>query len=323
MRAERLLDGPIISPASHPSIGTNIQGPSLIRVPDWVVAPLGRYYLYFADHKGSFIRLAFADHVLGPWRIHPPGTLHLAESRFLTEPPAATQDEIDFIVAAYTEALGADQMPLDVVADATIPHIASPDVHVDHEAERIVMYFHGLDGLMVQVSRVATSSDGLRFDARSEVLGLPYLRAFRHAGWTYALTMPGQLSRSRDGMAGFESGPRLFDVDMRHAALLVREPTLYVFWTRVGDAPERILVSTIDISGDWSGWSESEPVELLRPARTWEGADAPLVPSVRGAATGHVHQLRDPAIFEEDGRVFFLYAVAGEEGIALAEVVGI
>ncbi len=33
--------------------------------------------------------------------------------------------------------------------------------------------------------------------------------------------------------------------------------------------------------------------------------------------------IRDPPIFEEDGRVFFLYAVAGEEGIALAEVVGI
>ncbi len=323
MRAQRLLDGPIISPASHPSIGTNIQGPSLIRVPDWVVEPLGRYYLYFADHKGSFIRLAYTDELLGPWHIHPPGTLHLAESRFLTEPPAAAQDELDFIVAAYTEALGTDHLPVDVVADATIPHIASPDVHVDHEAERIVMYFHGLDGLMVQVSRVATSRDGLRFEARPEVLGLPYLRAFRHDGWTYAITMPGQFSRSRDGLTDFEAGPSLFDVDMRHAALLVREPTLYVFWTRVGDAPERILVSTVDISGDWSGWSESESVELLRPEHPWEGADAPVEPSIRSVAPGHVNQLRDPAIFEEDGRVFLLYAVAGEEGIALAEVVGI
>jgi hypothetical protein len=33
-----------------------------------------------------------------------------------------------------------------------------------------------------------------------------------------------------------------------------------------------------------------------------------------------VNQLRDPAIFEEDGRVFLLYAVAGEAGIAIAEV---
>ena len=61
VNVERLCDGPIVSPETHPSIGDNIQGPSLIRVPGWVDNPLGRYYLYFADHKGSYIRLAFAD----------------------------------------------------------------------------------------------------------------------------------------------------------------------------------------------------------------------------------------------------------------------
>ena len=45
MQVNRLVDGPIISPGLHPSIGENIQGPSLIRVPDWVDEPLGRYYL--------------------------------------------------------------------------------------------------------------------------------------------------------------------------------------------------------------------------------------------------------------------------------------
>jgi len=33
-----------------------------------------------------------------------------------------------------------------------------------------------------------------------------------------------------------------------------------------------------------------------------------------------VNQLRDPAIFEEDDRVYLLYAVAGESGIAIAEI---
>ena len=47
VRVERLLDAPIIRPGLHPSIGENIQGPSLIRVPDWVEDPLGAYYLYF------------------------------------------------------------------------------------------------------------------------------------------------------------------------------------------------------------------------------------------------------------------------------------
>ena len=39
-----------------------------------------------------------------------------------------------------------------------------------------------------------------------------------------------------------------------------------------------------------------------------------------GAIDVPVNQLRDPAIYEEDDRVYLLYAVAGERGIALAEV---
>jgi hypothetical protein len=41
---------------------------------------------------------------------------------------------------------------------------------------------------------------------------------------------------------------------------------------------------------------------------------------VRSTAYGHVNQLRDPAIFEEDGQIYLLYAVAGESGIAIAEI---
>lgn len=41
---------------------------------------------------------------------------------------------------------------------------------------------------------------------------------------------------------------------------------------------------------------------------------------MRSVAYGHVNQLRDPAIYEEDGRVYLLYAVARESGIAIAEL---
>jgi len=36
VRVKRLLDQPIISPDLHPSIGLNIQGPSMIRAPEWI-----------------------------------------------------------------------------------------------------------------------------------------------------------------------------------------------------------------------------------------------------------------------------------------------
>jgi hypothetical protein len=317
MRVRRLLDSPLITAATHPSIGVNIQGPSLIRVPEWVRAPLGRYYLYFADHKGRYIRLAYADDLRGPWSVHPPGSLRLEESHFPDQPPA-----IDPEARRQLAAFGAAAHPArDLVDEAPAPHVASPDVHVCADTRTIVMYFHGLEGLGVQVTRVATSADGLRFDAQPQALAGPYLRAFAHAGQIYAMTMPGRFHRSADGFGRFEDGPRLFNPDMRHAALLKRGETLYVFWTQVGHTPERILLSTIDLAGDWRRWSASPPVEVLRPEHPWEGADAPLEPSLRGLAHGHVNQLRDPAIYVENGRTYLLYAVAGETGIALAEVV--
>ena len=320
VRVERLLGGPIITPDLHPSIGVNIQGPSLIRVPDWVEDALGAYYLYFADHKGRYIRLAYADDPLGPWTIHPPGSLQIADSHFLTEPPEVAPD-VAARLRASQERRGVP-MSHDGLFEATTPHIASPDVHVDDADRRIVMYFHGLDDVSTQVTRVATSPDGIRFEARPERLGRSYMRAFGHDGYTYAMSMPGRFYRSRDPLGGFEAGPLLFNPDMRHAALLKRGDTLLVFWTEVGEAPERIKLSRIDLAGDWTTWKETPAVEVLRPEHDWEGADAPLEPSVRSTAYGHVNQLRDPAIFEDaaSGRTYLLYAVAGESGIAIAEV---
>ena len=319
LRVERLLDAPIVAPYSDASIGTNIQGPSLIRVPDWIPDPLGRYYLYFADHKGQYIRLAYADSLTGPWRIHVPGTLQLGDSHFPTEPLTADPGEVARL-EARRKAAGARPMEHDLLTEITTPHIASPDVHVDESARRVVMYFHGLESLARQVSRVAVSSDGIAFEAKPEVLGRTYMRIFRWRGATYALAMPGLIYRSADGLTGFEAGPTLFNPDMRHSAVLQREDQLFVFWTQVGDSPERILLSTIDLSPDWQDWRETEPVEVMRPERPWEGADQPVEPSVRSVAYRPVNQLRDPAVFVEGDDVYLAYAVAGEAGIGLARV---
>ncbi|MBI1386191.1 MAG: hypothetical protein GC150_14895 [Rhizobiales bacterium] len=302
-------------------MGGNIQGPSLIRVPDWVRDPLGRYYLYFAHHKGSYIRLAFADALEGPWSIHRPGVLELSDSGFLTDaaiPPADPAVHSDVQQWEGIAPPGTPGVP-DPIDDATLPHIASPDVHVDHAAGCIRMYYHGLESYGRQVTRVALSHDGLTFKARPDVLGPSYFRVFRHGGFHYALVMPGIIFRSADGLGGFERGPDLFDEPLqRHAALLHRGDRLHVFWTKVGDAPERILCSTVDLAGDWHDWRATGPHEVLRPAMEWEGARLPRAPSFRGAMMDDANQLRDPAIFEEDGRIWLLYSVRGEAGIAIA-----
>ena len=319
MRATRLLDEPIIHPGSHPSVGHNIQGPSLIRVPEWVEDPLGTYYLYFADHKGKYIRLAYADDLTGPWTVHPPGALHLDQSGFPVEDIELDDATFEHIEQRYREAIG-DAMPEDIRVDLVATHVASPDVHVDHDAGRIVMYFHGLVELADQRTRVATSADGISFEAHPELLGPSYFRVFEYDGFHYALVMPGTIMRSRDGYHDFEAGPTLFEPNMRHSAVRVLGDELEVFWSRVGDAPERILRSTMDLRPEWLEWAESEPIEILRPEHTWEGAGHPVLPSVRGAVNTPVNQLRDPALFEEDGVTYLLYSVAGESGIAIARL---
>jgi hypothetical protein len=287
IEVERLGGGPIIRPNMDDRMGDNVNGPSLIAVPDWVPDPLGRHYLYFAHHDGRYIRLAYADSLTGPWRMHTPGVLPLAESHFEG-------------------------------------HIASPDVVVDHEARQIRLYYHGADNPtrsgQPQFTRVALSADGLRFAARDEILGRPYMRTVRYGDWHYSIAMPGVFYRSRDGISGFETGPTLFDSDMRHAALLVRDDRLLVFYTQVGDTPERILLSEIDLGRDWTAWRPSAPVVVLEPERDYEGGERELRPSVRGLAPAPVRELRDPAVFEDADGFYLLYSVAGENGIAIARM---
>jgi len=298
----RRLDGnPIVRPDMLPgNDGENINGPSMIRVPEWVPDPLGRYYLYFSHHAGTYIRLAYADHVAGPWRIHEPGTLRIE----------------DTICNDITES-----------SYATYRHVASPDVHVDDEAHEILMYFHCpvyLDGPKAanssyrQVTLLATSADGLAFEAGTEPLGNSYFRVFPKDGYVYALGMPGVIYRSKTGRTGFVEGPTLFNPNMRHSAVKVDGDRLRVLYTVVGENPERILYTEIDMRGDWMAWSEAPPRVLLEPETGWEGANEPAVPSERGYIMGPARQLRDPAVFEEDDLAWLLYSVAGEAGIAIA-----
>lgn len=315
IKVTRLLEGPIIYPELDASIGTNINGPSLIRVPDWVPRPLGRYYLYFADHKGHYIRLAYSDHLIGPWQIHRGGTLQLSDTPYLQTAAEIPQD-FDTTKLARPRGPGMPS-PLD---DMTLPHIASPDITVDHERRQIRMYYHGLDAFGLQPSRVAISADGLDFIASSNILGRPYMRAFSFAGQLYTLSMPGIFYRSDDGLSQFEQGPNLFNPNMRHCAVLVRGEELLVFWTQVGDCPERIYLSSIPLLADWWHWRASEPQELLRPERSWEGANQPLQASQRSSVSTLVNQLRDPTIFVEHDATYLLYVVGGEAGIAIARL---
>ncbi|MCP4978990.1 MAG: hypothetical protein GY935_00680 [Gammaproteobacteria bacterium] len=303
-----LNDAPIISVEASPQLGGNANGPSLIRSPAWLDNSPGKYLLYFAHHQGESIRLAASDHLLGPWKIITPGPLDLDHSMFASHKPEKSQLHPE--VSAFIRE----------GADGDYPHIASPDVWVDNDTRQIRLYYHGRMDDGRQRSRVALSRDALNFTARMETIGLPYLRLFRHDGWFYAISMPGQLYRSQDGLSNFEMGPRLTSEPIRHHALLNFNDQWYVFWTRVGDTPERILLSTLNTEADWQQWKLSETHEIHRAQKLWEGADVMPRASKYGACMQRSNQLRDPAIFVDDGKIYLLYAIAGEQGIAIGEL---
>jgi hypothetical protein len=320
--ATRLKQNPLITVDTSPSLGDNVNGPSIIRVPSWIPHPLGRYYAYFGHHKGQFIRLAYADAIAGPWTVYVPGVVPVRDTAFFRpqpDPPDGPNDQF------YT-------------------HVASPEIHVDEARRRLVMWTHGwwtdgrrwpLNGDEArawarqhgygQFTQSSESADGLHFELHPAITKVSYLRVFPHNGDLYGMARLGQLLRSKDPLASFEIGPNPFKDGpyadrVRHVAIVMRGRTLFVFFTGIGDAPERIMMSTIDPAGDWQGWRASAPVELLRPEARYECPDLPIAPSAAGEIEGKARQLRDPGIFEESGRTFLFYSICGEQGLAAAEL---
>jgi hypothetical protein len=294
-RAQRFSENPIIRPDMLPgSDGRNINGPSLIRVPEWIVNPLGKYYLYFADHGGQYIRMAYADKLGGPWKVHEPGVLNLKD------------------------------------APDGRAHIASPDVLIDGERKELRMYFHCPSKTSPhQTTYLARSSDGVRFTANGVRLGPSYFRVFRYGDYWYAIAKPGRLYRSRDGVSGFEEGPNPFlgipelnasGVQIRHLAVDLNGDLLTTYFTCIGDKPERIMRSSINMETDWTKWTATRPELVLKPEMDYEGMQVPLAESSGGRSKTRENALRDPCIFKEDGKTYLLYSVSGEYGIGIAEL---
>ena len=118
--------------------------------------------------------------------MYAPGALRLEDSHFPTACPSCTQ-------AAGT-------------SGNFYAHVASPDVHAREDLLQMVLYVHGRDAGQ-QLSRLGVSTDGIYFEGKPGVLGRPYFRVLPHEGNNYAISMHGQIYRSRDGLTDFEKGP--------------------------------------------------------------------------------------------------------------------
>ena len=347
---EPIIDQDLFADAGVADEGENINGPSLIRVPDWIprrdrADPSAVYYLYFGDHVGDYIRMAWASSLVGPWTLYQSGSRVSVGDRGVLDNGGRDID------------LGRG-----VVIEEN--HLASPDVHVDDENQRIIMYFHsgssttfnGQDSLG-QVSWVSTSSDGLEFRNNIEpvALGASYFRVFETGGDLYAFDNSGIPRRALDPNDPWEptrnyysgdtigtlwerhprrdifgeaieraTGLERSDLRVRHTAVRLVGDELHVFYTQRGvDAPERVMVSTIDLDVDsWADWELSYPPNtILTAADGWEGGQFDPEPSELGGVDGNVNQLRDPYVFEDaDGLLYLVYAGRGESGLGITSL---
>jgi hypothetical protein len=293
--------------------GESINGPSLIRVPAWVKSPLGKYYLYFAHHQGKYIRMAYADSVTGPWKIHAGGVLRLDQQKVVTG------------------------------------HIASPDAVIDDARQEIVLFYHGGRRSAAGVnegqrSAAATSSDGLHFAPLNLVVGAAYLRVFSHGGAWYSLVGSGELGRTTDLHQPFAKvadiigdeivaaiAPRDLPSDrkgakgrerfsIRHVGVDIESGRLLIYFTCVGHKPERILAAAVPLDGPPEKWRSTAAFEVMRAREEWEGGRRPVVHSFGGISREMENSLRDPTIFREGGKVWLIYAAAGEHGMGLAPI---
>jgi len=289
---DRFNSNPLITTDTDNSIGKNINGPSIIRAPDWIKNPLGNYYMYFGHHGGSFIRLAYSNSLEGPWNVYPPGTLHLNDTQF------------------------------DV-------HIASPDVHVDSNNEKIVMYYHGrsekqfdIDGYKTnQATDVAVSNNGIKFESFDATLGTAYFRVWKYNNKYYSIGDRGHLFVSNDMFEPFKRKQEIFPKNRHFAVRKMDNDLLQVFLSRRGDRPERLMVSYIDLSLPHEKWRADPhpPESVLWPLLEYEGGNEPIEP-YRGYfgrdENAFYRELRDPAVFEENNETYLFYSFGGEKGIA-------
>ncbi|MDN3666949.1 DNRLRE domain-containing protein [Algibacter miyuki] len=339
-QAIRLNNGnPIVVPAmfSNPADGENINGPSLIRVPDWI--PLSeradvtaQYYLYFAHHSGDYIRMAWAANIEGPYSLYN-----------------------DFVTVGDRGVL--DNNGSNIVLDNNIyieeNHLASPDVMVDDANQRIIMYFHSGSSYYVnnveqndQVTWVSTSPYGLEFydGIESVQLGSSYFRVFEYDGDLYAFDNGAKTNKALDGAnpwavpSGHDFTKQLWDrasnnvfaddipvpsgdLRIRHTGVHVDGNQLQTFYSRRGDLQERIQLSTIDLTVDWESWDPTyAPIEILTPNPGWEGGERTLANSETSSGVD-LNQLRDPDVFEDvDGQLYVVYTGNGEGGLGIAKL---
>lgn len=290
----------IISKINLPKVmSDNINGPSCLRTPNFIKNPLGKYLLYFAHHSGEFIRIAYSEDIFTGWKI-------------LDHKINNVSKETEFH-----------------------DHVASPDVYVDNIEKSIYMFFHSrIKGSRKQQTFLSKSNDGINFALVKGDLNLPFY--FRHVTIgtkTFAVTKGGNLyinmvspvANTWRALNNVNTGKSNKEAmhnssgSIRHASLIYYMKIFIIFYSKIGDSPERIYAAKI-VENEKGLWLMSNEFEITRPELNFEGANLDIEASVAGPSLKEENALRDPYVMQDGEDYFLFYACAGESGIAVGKL---
>lgn len=338
---------PIISAATFEEAGypeadgRNINGPCLVKLPSWLkkserVSPKARYYLYFAHHKGRYLRLAWAEKVTGPY--------HLVQD----SPLYGTKENAVFHLDSETWPIGKTSIR---------GHVASPIVIVDDEHKEFKLYFHAPTRLnstgknIGQKTFFATSENGLDFkeNVAECYLGDFYFSPFEKDGRWYAFANHGYFyqapatgeaccTEAKDlEKALWKERRDFFDetiasycreneieplLSVRHLAQIEKDGRLHILFSCREDDPERIYHVSCDLKkGNFDTWKPGKMELVMKAEEEWEGSLLQSGKSRGGSAKKALNEVRDPFIYQEKDELYLLYCAGGEKGIGIARLI--
>ena len=270
--------------------GNNINGPSFIKVPEFVCNPLGKYYMYFGHHNGKYIRMAYSEeNIMGPYIL-------------------------------FNEGKG-------VLSLENTPghgHISSPDVVIDEKNKNFILYYHcpykNKNGKSPQTTFIAHSKDGLHFESTNIKISFPYFRHFEYKNEIYGIAMNnfvGSILYKHNNGVFIEYGKLL--PKSRHTCGLNYNEKVYIFYSTIGDCPEHIYVCEIDII-EQNNIIVKNKRTLVYPDFEFEHANLSPMPSKYGSEYEKINQLRDPYTYVENELIYLFHTVCGEKGIALCNI---
>lgn len=263
--------------------GNNINGPTLVKVPSFLLHKLGKYYLYFAHHNGKYIRMAYSDSICGPYTLYKDGVLSVKDT------PGKN-------------------------------HIASPEIII--KENKFILYYHTVynSGYNTQSTFMAESYDGLSFVSTNTNISHPYFRYFEYQSNSYGIAMNGCLGQH---IYNFINNTIIDNHDIlentRHCHVKQIKNKLFIFYSVVGDCPEHICFSELCKNEDGTFYT-LEQKSLIYPELEYEHNNSAPIKSKYGASFEKINQLRDPYVYVEDENVYILYSICGEQGIAISKL---